>query len=90
MKNELEIYKKRQSILGIPKLYGYSTEDDYNILVVELLGKNLETLFRGQQKHISLISGVILADQMVRRGIIVGLATLQFSQRRFHSPRRET
>ena len=30
--------------VGIPKLYWYGTEGDYNILAMEILGLNLEEL----------------------------------------------
>lgn len=31
-------------IEGIPKLFYFGTEGDYNVLVIELLGPNLEDL----------------------------------------------
>lgn len=34
------------SIAGFPKLYWYGREGDYNLMVIELLGKNMEEVMR--------------------------------------------
>lgn len=43
------------------------TEGSYNILVMELLGASLETLFKAQQKPFSLKCSILLAEQMISR-----------------------
>jgi hypothetical protein len=34
------------STVGIPKLYWYGTQGDYNIIVMDFLGTNLEDLLK--------------------------------------------
>ena len=65
LKIELYIYKKLKGITGIPKLYGFNTEGDYNFLVIELLGKSLEKQFKACNKKFSVSTCISLADQMV-------------------------
>jgi casein kinase 1 len=52
---------------GIPKVYYFSTEGDYNIMVMDLLGKSLEDLFTACNRKFSLKSVLMLADQMITR-----------------------
>jgi serine/threonine protein kinase len=57
LKCEYNIYKKilhRNDILGIPKIYGYLETQDYNIMIMELLGKSLENLFQEKEKCFEL------------------------------------
>lgn len=54
---EYKIYKKIISCGmcdGIPKIYELIQTDDYNILIMEILGKNLEDIFDDNDKHFSL------------------------------------
>jgi serine/threonine protein kinase len=56
LKCEYNIYRKLncKNIVGIPKIYGYIETVDYNIMVMELLGKSLENLFQENDKYFSL------------------------------------
>ena len=52
---------------GIPFIKSYGFSGEYNILVMELLGKSLETLFQENNKKFSLKTVCMLAEQMVSR-----------------------
>ena len=54
-----------QGAKGIPKLYWFGTEGEYNIMVIELLGPNLEALFKACNRHFSLPTALSVAQQMV-------------------------
>ncbi|KAL9645527.1 hypothetical protein ABK040_000591 [Willaertia magna] len=56
-----------QTIVGIPKLFWYGAEDDYNILAMECLGPTLEDLFSFCNRKFSLKTVLILADQLISR-----------------------
>ena len=48
LKAEYNIYKKvlnNKTIVGIPKVYNYIETTNYNILIMELLGKSLENIY---------------------------------------------
>jgi serine/threonine protein kinase len=62
---EAAVYKELQGGPGIPKFYYYFTEGNYNGLVLELLGKNLEQLLKVCQRKFSVSTGLALAIQMV-------------------------
>jgi hypothetical protein len=34
-----------ETIVGLPKLFYYAQEGDYNVMVIDLLGPSLEDLF---------------------------------------------
>ena len=52
---------------GIPYIKSYGFSGDYNILVMELLGKSLEKLFQENKCKFSLKTVCMLADQMIKR-----------------------
>ncbi len=52
---------------GIPYIKSYGFSGDFNILVMELLGKSLETLFQENNCKFSLKTACMLADQMIIR-----------------------
>lgn len=58
LEKEYRIYKelKDQHIDNVPKLYRYMKTDDYNILVMELLGPSLEELLNIYEKKLNLYS----------------------------------
>lgn len=52
-------------LVGIPKVYWWGTQGDYNALVMELLGKSMEDLFFENNCKLSIKTIAVLADQMV-------------------------
>ncbi|KAI3967872.1 hypothetical protein MKW92_049961, partial [Papaver armeniacum] len=50
---------------GLPNVTWFGVEGDYNVLVMDLIGPNLESLFNFCSRKISLKSVLMLADQMV-------------------------
>lgn len=50
------------NIEGIPKLFHYGTEGDYNVLVLELLGPNLEDLINYCEHKLSMKTVLMLCD----------------------------
>ena len=54
-------------LVGIPKLYWYGIEGEYNIMVLDFLGSNLEELLKESGGKFSMITTVMVADQMFRR-----------------------
>ena len=65
LKTEFQVYRKLQGIPGIPEFYGYHNEGDYNILVIQVLGRSLERLFRHHHKKFSLATTINLGIQLV-------------------------
>ena len=56
-----------QSIIkvGIPHIYWFGTEGDFNVLVMDMLGPNLEDLFYKCNKRFSLKTVLMIADQVI-------------------------
>ncbi len=53
--------------VGIPNVHWYGVEGDYNVMVIDLLGKSLEDLFNECGKHFDLKTVLVLADQILCR-----------------------
>jgi len=51
---------------GIPKLHWSGTEGNFNIIVMDLLGKSMEELYHLCKKKLSIQTILVLAEQMVR------------------------
>ncbi len=51
----------------MPNIYWVGTEGDYNIMVMEMLGPSLETLFVSCGRKLSLKTALMVADQLVSR-----------------------
>ncbi|CAD8045530.1 unnamed protein product [Paramecium primaurelia] len=73
---EVYLLTKLQGIQGITKLYWFGAEQNYNVMVVELLGKDLG-YYNRTYKQLSLKTGLQLLDQLLsifksvhQRGIV--------------------
>ncbi|XWS20123.1 hypothetical protein CRYUN_Cryun31cG0073500 [Craigia yunnanensis] len=64
---ESKLYKILQGGTGIPNVRWFGAEDDYNVLVMDLLGPSLEDLFNFCSRKLSLKTVLMLADQMINR-----------------------
>ena len=52
---------------GIPELYSYGYNSNYNLMVIELLGQSLKDLFKLKNKKFSLKTTCMLGIQMIDR-----------------------
>lgn len=55
------------SKVGLPKLYYFAQEGDYNVMVIDLLGPSLEDLFEYCRRKFTLKTVLMIAIQMVRQ-----------------------
>ena len=67
LQEEVDIYLSLAGQPGFPQVYWHGHHDDFSILVFELLGPNLEDLFRYCGDRFSLKTTLMLADQLLRR-----------------------
>lgn len=65
LKYEYKIYRILQGGKGIPKIYDYYQEKNNNILIMELLGPSLEKLFNQNNKKFSLITVLMIIEQIL-------------------------
>jgi len=64
---ESKLCRYLQGGVGIPNIYYYGTERDFNIMVIDLLGPSLEELMNLCNRRFSLKTTLLLADQMITR-----------------------
>ena len=64
---EAKLYRVLQGGEGIPAFYAYLVDGASNVLVIELLGPNLEDLFNYCGRKFTLKTTIQVADQMLRR-----------------------
>ncbi|XP_042974330.1 casein kinase 1-like protein 6 isoform X1 [Carya illinoinensis] len=64
---ESKLYMLLQGGTGIPHLKWFGVKDDYNIMVIDLLGPSLEDLFNYCNRKFTLKTVLMLADQLISR-----------------------
>lgn len=64
---EYGIYKLLQSETGFPEVYYYGQIPNYNVLVMQILGKNLEQVFNMCKRQFSLKTILYNAIQLITR-----------------------
>jgi casein kinase 1 len=64
---ESRVIRTLQGGVGIPNIYWYGVEGDYNVMVMELLGPSLEDLLQFCKPSLSLKTVLMLADQLIAR-----------------------
>ncbi|XP_020587504.1 casein kinase I-like isoform X2 [Phalaenopsis equestris] len=64
---ESKLYRILQGGTGIPNVRWFGVEGEYNVLVMDLLGKSLEDLFNNCSRKLTLKTVLMLADQMINR-----------------------
>ena len=62
---EAQLYKLLQGGEGIPKIFWVGVEGEFNIMIMELLGKSLEALTHEHTSRFSMGTILALAIQMV-------------------------
>lgn len=67
LEREVDIYRDLAGGAGIPRVYAYKTECEYNAMVFDLLGPSLEDLFNFCSRKFSLKTVLMLADQLICR-----------------------
>lgn len=63
---ESRVYQRLQGCEGIPKLYYFGTEGDYNVLVLQRLHSTVEDLLLARGGRLSHLEAACVARQMVR------------------------
>ncbi|CAI9776674.1 unnamed protein product [Fraxinus pennsylvanica] len=64
---ESKVYMLLQGGTGISNLKWFGVENEYNIMVIDLLGPSLEDLFNYCNRKFSLKTVLMLADQLINR-----------------------
>jgi len=59
---EYEIYKKLKHATGVPRVYHYSVEGEFNAMVMDALGPSLEDLFKFCHRKFTIKTVCMIAD----------------------------
>lgn len=65
LKQESRIYKTLMGGPGVPWIMYSGRQGDYNVMIIDLLGPSLEDLFKMCNRHFTLKTVLLLADQLV-------------------------
>lgn len=67
LRHEYKVYREVVSCHGFCRVHHFGTQDNYNVMVMDLLGPSLEDLFNRCSRRFSLKTVLQLADQMLER-----------------------
>jgi serine/threonine protein kinase len=67
LETESRMYSMIAGAIGFPEMKFYGNEGQLNVLVIDLLGKSVATLFEECGYHFSMKTVLMLADQMISR-----------------------
>ncbi|KIJ67235.1 hypothetical protein HYDPIDRAFT_84948 [Hydnomerulius pinastri MD-312] len=67
LRQESKVYKSLMGGPGVPWIMYSGKQGDYNVMVIDLLGPSLEDLFKMCNRHFSLKTVLLLADQLISR-----------------------
>jgi len=64
---EAKLYKTFAGGIGMANLHWYGVEGDWNVMVIDVLGPNIEDLFNFCGRKFSLKTVLLVAEQMINR-----------------------
>lgn len=67
LEGEFDVYQSLSGGDGIPQVYAYGHDSEYNYMIFDLLGPSLEDLFNFCDRKFSLKTVLLLADQLLSR-----------------------
>lgn len=67
LRHEYKVYREVASCHGFCSVYHFGAQDNYNVMVMDLLGPSLEDLFNQCGRRFSLKTCLQIADQMLER-----------------------
>lgn len=67
LRHEYKVYRELTGCHGFCQVYHFGTQDNYNVMVMDLLGPSLEDLFNKCNRRFSLKTVLQIADQMLER-----------------------
>jgi hypothetical protein len=92
--NYIDTFKEqvisRYMVAGIPMVYWYGVEGEYNMMVMDILGPSLETLFTRSKQQFSLKTVLLIADQTVIHLTSLVTASRVYTFQGIYSQRCET
>ncbi|KAJ1435041.1 kinase-like domain-containing protein [Ochromonadaceae sp. CCMP2298] len=67
LRHEYKVYRELTNCHGFCSVYHFGTQDNYNVMVMDLLGPSLEDQFNKCSRRFSLKTVLQIADQMLER-----------------------
>lgn len=67
LRHEYKVYRELTGCFGFAQVHYFGVQDNYNVMVMDLLGLSLEDLFNKCQRRFSLKTVLQIADQMLER-----------------------
>lgn len=64
---ESKLYLLFAGGICVPRLHWFGTESNYNVMIIDYLGKSLEDLFQMCNQRFSLKTVLMIADQCIDR-----------------------